>query len=50
MAVELDAEQLAAARVSSLPDSMFYIPNFVTPFEEEQILSKVHFGNTTDRH
>lgn len=41
MAAELDAEQLAAARIQSLPDSMFYIPNFVTPYEEEQILNKV---------
>ncbi|GME27967.1 alkbh6 protein [Neofusicoccum parvum] len=41
MAAEFDAEQLAAARIQSLPDSMFYIPNFVTPYEEEHILNKL---------
>lgn len=27
--------------VSSLPDSGYYIPNFITPTEESYILSKV---------
>lgn len=41
MAAELDADQLSAAHIQSLPDAMYYIPNFISPNEEEQILSKL---------
>ncbi|KAF9636971.1 Oxoglutarate/iron-dependent oxygenase [Lasiodiplodia theobromae] len=41
MAVDSGAEPLAAARIPSLPDSMFYIPNFITSYDEDQILSKL---------
>ncbi|KAL1641258.1 hypothetical protein SLS58_006160 [Diplodia intermedia] len=41
MAHCLGAESLAAARISALPDSMFYIPSFITSYEEEQILDKL---------
>lgn len=42
MAAELDADQLSAAHIQSLPGAMYYIPNFISPNEEEQILSKVY--------
>ena len=35
------SEQLQAARIPSLPDTAYYIPNFITPEEEERLIQKV---------
>lgn len=32
---------LEAARVSSLPEDVYYIPDFITEAEEERLLQKV---------
>lgn len=34
-------EYLAKGRISSLPESAYYIPNFITSEEEETLLAKV---------
>jgi alkylated DNA repair protein alkB family protein 6 len=34
-------EDLSAYRLPSLPPSFYYIPNFLTEYEEAKILSKV---------
>ena len=34
-------ESLEDARIKELPSDAFYIPDFITPDEEEQILKKV---------
>ncbi|KAK7545291.1 hypothetical protein IWX49DRAFT_500116 [Phyllosticta citricarpa] len=41
MAGNLSSEGLEAWRVPHLPDAMYYIPDFITAFEEEQILAKL---------
>ncbi|OJD36291.1 alkbh6 protein [Diplodia corticola] len=41
MAAWVGPGPLAAARIPALPNSMFYIPNYITPYEEEQILTKL---------
>ncbi|KAL7268516.1 hypothetical protein RUND412_008852 [Rhizina undulata] len=37
-----DSSSLTAARIPALPNSIFYIPNFITPAEESLLLEKIH--------
>ncbi|KAK7529098.1 uncharacterized protein J3D65DRAFT_233937 [Phyllosticta citribraziliensis] len=41
MADNFRGKLLEAARIPHLPDAMYYIPDFITEYEEEQILAKL---------
>ncbi|KAK8151067.1 hypothetical protein IWX90DRAFT_69082 [Phyllosticta citrichinensis] len=41
MADYFSGKLLEAARIPNLPDAMYYIPDFITEYEEEQILAKL---------
>ncbi|KAK8225289.1 alkB, alkylation repair protein 6 [Phyllosticta capitalensis] len=41
MADDFSGERLEAARIPDLPDAMYYIADFISAYEEEQILAKL---------
>ncbi|KAK8221608.1 hypothetical protein IWZ01DRAFT_425490 [Phyllosticta capitalensis] len=41
MADDFSRERLEAARIPDLPDAMYYIADFISAYEEEQILAKL---------
>jgi hypothetical protein len=40
-------EHLSVATITTLPDTAFYIPNFITPDEEIQLLEKARLQVTS---
>lgn len=41
----IQPESLQEARIKNLPSDAFYIPNFITPAEEEALLRKVNLSD-----
>jgi alkylated DNA repair protein alkB family protein 6 len=44
------AYDLDAARITSLPDDAFYIPNFISEEEEQILLQKVTLSNLVPQY